>query len=438
MIKNKHIFLAEKYDLVVGDKFELFYRGVIRKFNPYNNYILVECKKGNPFPRYYTFTPTAQDEGEYDFKISIFDDDQNIIETASSKIVVHNIPKVHKTYNCLCFGDSLTYNGVWVKEGYRRLTRGDGSPKGSNLPGAINLMGRCITKLDEEDVRYEGYGSWTWKSYCTTFCVSADSAIWVDVLDHNLLDRDQHSIWLNHDAKWVIESIEPKRIKFKRGENNRSVTPIIDKQFTRLDNPSEVIDIKGYSFERGNPFYDEELKRNNFKKYAAEMKVDKIDLVYILLTWNGLYIPYNTDFEHHFSYARAIIEQIHRDYKDAHITIIGIPICSVNGGIAYSYGATGPYSDTFGTISTAFNYNYLLEQLTKNYDYCSFIDLKAQFDSEYNMPYEMRTVNARSDVLEAIGNNGVHPNMNGYLQMGDVFYRALIADLNELEKKKEF
>ena len=54
------------------------------------------------------------------------------------------------------------------------------------------------------------------------------------------------------------------------------------------------------------------------------------------------------------------------------------------------------------------------------------------------MPYEMRTVNARSDVLEAIGNNGVHPNMNGYLQMGDVFYRALIADLNELEKKKEF
>ena len=432
---NKHIFLAEKYDLVVGDKFEMFYRGIIRKFNPYNNYIQIECPKGNPFPRYFTFTPTIDDIGEYDFKLSIIDDDRNVIETASTKLIVHKIPKVEKTYTCLCFGDSLTYNGVWVKEGYRRLTRSDGEPKGSGLEKAISLIGRCTTKLDNEDIHYEGYGSWTWKSYCTTFCVSADSAIWVDVENHHLKESDQHSSWLNNGSCWIIESIEEKRIKFKRGPGNRSVTPTIIDTFVREDDHNELLKIKHYQFERGNPFYDEDLQENNFKKYAAEMKVDKIDLVYILLTWNGLYIPYNTNFEHHFTYARTIIEQLHRDYPNVHITVLGIPICSVNGGIAYNYGACGPYSDMLGTVSTAFNYNCLLEELTKEYDYCSFVDLKAQFDTEYNMPYEMRKVNARSDVLEPIGNNGVHPNMNGYLQMGDVFYRALIADLNNLQNK---
>ena len=35
----KYIYLPEKYHLVVGDKFELFYRGIIKMFNPYQYYI---------------------------------------------------------------------------------------------------------------------------------------------------------------------------------------------------------------------------------------------------------------------------------------------------------------------------------------------------------------------------------------------------------------
>ena len=35
----------------------------------------------------------------------------------------------------------------------------------------------------------------------------------------------------------------------------------------------------------------------------------------------------------------------------------------------------------------------------------------------------------RNDKKELIGSNGVHPTMNGYLQIGDVFYRALVADM---------
>ena len=47
------------------------------------------------------------------------------------------------------------------------------------------------------------------------------------------------------------------------------------------------------------------------------------------------------------------------------------------------------------------------------------------------MPSQMVKVNARSDKLEKIGTNGVHPTMEGYLQIGDAFYRALVSDMEE-------
>ena len=51
----------------------------------------------------------------------------------------------------------------------------------------------------------------------------------------------------------------------------------------------------------------------------------------------------------------------------------------------------------------------------------------------YNTPHNMPTmevqVNRRNETKELIGSNGVHPTMNGYLQIGDVFYRALVADM---------
>ena len=82
-----------------------------------------------------------------------------------------------------------------------------------------------------------------------------------------------------------------------------------------------------------------------------------------------------------------------------------------------------------------YNYNEYLEKLCERNeykDYCRYIDMKAQFDVENNMPSTMMKVNARSTVLEKIGTNGVHPTMEGYLQIGDVFYRALVADMKNV------
>ena len=187
-----------------------------------------------------------------------------------------------------------------------------------------------------------------------------------------------------------------------------------------------------YEYEQGNPFYDEDIKGPNFKKYCSKHGYDGIDYVYILLSWNGQYIPYNHDFSIHEPFIRMILNRIHLDYPMAKVRLLGIQSPSINGGIAANYGASGYYSDVFGEVSTAYYYDEFLEKLTledEYKDYCRYIDMKSQFDVEYNMPSTLLPVNKRNKTTERIGTNGVHPTMEGYLQIGDCFFRALAADM---------
>lgn len=432
----KYIYLAKKYNLVVGDRFELFYRGVIRLFNPYQYYILVQCDLGNPFPRYFTCTPTLKNVGLHKLKLKLIDNDNNVIEEAETILEVVEPKKPSKKINILCFGDSLTVNGVWPKEGYRRVCCEGGTPNGLNFGDMLNFMGTCQVEEGTTKIGYEGYGGWTWRSYVSNDHIGLSSSVWI-YTNHDKDETDQHSVWESNGHLWILETIEKNRLKFKRGNNNISMVSNLGETLTHVSNAVHKQDIKieKSEFEKVNPFWSNTKNDIDFKEYIIKNSFNKPDLIYILLTWNGLYIPYNKDFSHHLDPARKLLRNILKSFPNVKITLLGIQICSVNGGIASNYGASGPYSDTFGTISSAFFYNEQLEKMCMEEefkDYVSYVDTKAQFDSEYNMPSTEINVNVRSSVKELIGTNGVHPTINGYLQIGDVFYRKLIYDIKEL------
>lgn len=429
-MKDKLLFLAKHYDLVVGDTFELFYRGVIRSMNPYKYYIHISSPKGKPYPRYYTYTPKDGEEGEYPLTITLYDDFGNMIETASTTLHIHKPKKPNKKVNILCFGDSLTFNGVWPYEGYRRFTKNDGEPKGLGFNDTLNFIGT----MKKEEVGYEGYGGWQWRHFVNNEAVSMTSSVWIEVDEHNLDENDQHSVWKSNNLQWVLESIEDKKLKFKRGEGNYSCLPTIGDYFENYNGGQhkENIKVKKYYFEKGNPFYDETIDGPNFKKYCLDNNFEEPDYVYILLTWNGQFKPFNHDFSHYEPFITTILNRLKNDFPNIKVRLIGIQSPSINGGIAANYGASGPYSDVFGEVSTAYNYNEYLETICDREEYksyCKYIDLKAQFDVEYNMPSVETKVNIRNEKTELVGSNGVHPTMSGYLQMGDVFYRALVADM---------
>lgn len=429
-MEEKLLYLPKSYDLVVGDTFELFYRGVIRSMNPYKYYIYVNCEKGTPYPRYYTYTPKDNEVGEYELTITLYDDYHQEIEQAKSILKVVSPKKPKRKVNVLCFGDSLTFNGVWPYEGYRRFCKDDGEPKGLGFVNSLNFLGT----MKKEEIGYEGYGGWKWREFCTNEAVSTISSVWVDVEKHSLDENDQHSIWTSGNLYWVLESIEEKRLKFKRGAGNYSCNPSVGDTFKHVEGGIHKDELKvlKYEYEQGNPFYDEDIKGPNFKKYCSKHGYDGIDYVYILLSWNGQYIPYNHDFSIHEPFIRMILNRIHLDYPMAKVRLLGIQSPSINGGIAANYGASGYYSDVFGEVSTAYYYDEFLEKLTledEYKDYCRYIDMKSQFDVEYNMPSTLLPVNKRNKTTERIGTNGVHPTMEGYLQIGDCFFRVLVADM---------
>lgn len=429
------IELAKYYYLVINDRFEMFYRGIIKAFNPYSKYVKASCPKGYSYPRYFTYTPKEDEVGSYPLTITIYDDDGKEIESKTTTLIVNKPKKPTKKLNVLCIGDSLTYSGDWPYEGYRRFCEESTDGFTLGFKDSLNLFGKCkktvIKENEKVTIGYEGYGGWQWKTFCSDMENSPTSSVWIKC-KHNKTEEDQHSVWVNNGYEWILETIEKDRLKFKRGENNKLASVVIDKTFYPLKNVihEELIEVEEAKFDEGNPFWNKEKNDIDFQNYIKINNFQVPDLIFILLTWNGQYIPYNNDFSVlHKPYVEKILTSLHQSFPSAKIVCMGIQIVCPNGGITSTYGADGYYNDWYGDAVTAFNYNKWLEELllTDKYkDYCLYSDVKAQFDSEYNMPYKMVKVNNRSNIEERVGTNGIHPSINGYLQIGDVFYRMLV------------
>lgn len=431
---KKLISLAKKYDLVVGDRFELFYRGIIKSLNPYKYYIYVHCVKGNAYPRYYTFTPKDSDVGDYELEITIYDDFHEAIDSSTTTLHIVKPERPNRELNILCFGDSLTCNGVWPYEAYRRFSKEGGEPLGLGFNDSLNFVG----KMKKEEVGFEGFGGWKWREFCTNDCIGISSSVWVKA-NHNFTENDQESIWQTNDKKWILETIEKDRLKFKRGPGNFGCSPNIGEYFYNVEGGynKDKVKVLSYEYEDVSPFYDDDSQGPDFKKYCEKLGYPDLDYVYILLSWNGQYIPFNEDFSMHEPYIKMILDNIHKSYPKCKVGLIGIQSPSINGGITANYGCNGAYHDTLGEIVTAYNYDEYLEKLSfsDSYkDYVRYIDMKAQFDVENNVPTIEAKVNNRNDKKEIIGTNGVHPTLNGYLQIGDAFYRALVSDICDFNK----
>ena len=131
MAKNIRIILPEKYDLVVGDTFQLFYRGVIEAPNPYAYSIVCTCKQGKSFPRYYEYTPT--EPGQHKLTIQVVDADFTVLGQGETILNVVVPKKPEKPLNILCIGASTTQDGHWIAEAHRRINEEGGEPEGRGL-----------------------------------------------------------------------------------------------------------------------------------------------------------------------------------------------------------------------------------------------------------------------------------------------------------------
>lgn len=145
------VSLPDKINLVIGDEFELFYRGLTNALDVSGFCYDVTCEIGKAYSNKYVVTPETV--GSYEFKVDVYDTTGNIVGTGSTMLnVVDKITTV-KNINVLCVGDSLMQNGQFPKYTYARLTE-DGN--------SISFVGR---RSASSDVKLEATGGYGWQSY---------------------------------------------------------------------------------------------------------------------------------------------------------------------------------------------------------------------------------------------------------------------------------
>ena len=419
------ISLPDTIHAVVGDTLQLFYRGMVKAVNPYNYNILVNCIKGKQYPRYYEFTPTSEDVGSVPFKITIKDNNRNVIAEKSCIINVVNVASSPISVKKIaCFGDSLTYNGAWVAEAYRRLTQNGGSPVANGLSN-IEFVGA----REKNGARYFGEGGWTWDSYTTKGIKAYRFQV------NNVLSLSMGSRYTNNGNTFTI-----LEINITDGSGNilcsvSSLTPAPSASGTLIKSSGtgdNNITFTSYSQDSANPLWDSNANKMTFIPYANKYANGNIDIVYTLLSWNSQ-TPGKEDFSDVIAKIKIFADTLHTEFPNAKLKIMGIQVPSVNGGMGANYGATGTsYSDGYGMVVTVLNQNKAYQDFANSEgykDFVEFVNVSAEFDTEYNMPYSEVNVNTRSTIKEKRGTNGVHPSNEGYLQIADVVYRNIMANL---------
>ncbi|MBQ9922365.1 MAG: hypothetical protein IJO52_09260 [Clostridia bacterium] len=431
-MERVNVILPKKFDIVVGDTFQLFYRGIIDAPNPYIYDILSACEKGRNCPRYFEFTPDC--EGEYNLKISVFGAGKVLLGEAETKLVAKSPVQPTKPVSILCVGDSLTQGGEWAGEAMRRITAAGGTPKGDGLRD-ITFIGTC----EKNGCRFEGYGGWRWESYYT----KSPGAMWIVCNTHDKTIEDQHSLWQDENGYiWQIETLADDYNKFNRYLQHEGPIPTSGSKLTHYKNAvhTSPFVIESCYQEKLSPFYDTEKGEMDFVSYCTRNGFDKIDMLYIFLGANGRVEDYiaglsvTQQAEKCAESAKLMARRLHRDYPEAKIRIVGLTLPSVNGGCGTNYGAHLPSCDwyeytRFVLESNRVHQNWVLEE--EFHGFADFVCVSAQFDTENSFPTAQKSVNTRSTKTEEIGINGAHPTYEGYMQIADAVYRNMIHTLSE-------
>lgn len=416
------ISLPDKIWAVVGDTLQLFYRGIIRAVDPYRYNIVVKCAKGNQYPRFFEYTPTVADVGETSLTIIVKDDNGNILAEKSTTLVTSAVPTSSDTIHVACIGDSLTTPGTWCREAYRRLAESGGTPEGNNLRNI-----KFIGSMGSRDVGFFGVGGWSWSSYITAgkpayrFAVSGIGSLEVN------------AVYTNNGGLFTI-----KEVNVTGAEGNIlcsvddiSVIPTTTGVLTKVSgNGDAEITFTSVAADAQNPLWDVTNNKMSFIPYANEVGIP--DMVCVMLGWNSI-APWQTDFSSMLANVKTFADTLHREYPKAKLKIMGLQVPCVLGGIGKNYGATGQgYADGYGLVASVFALNEAYQGFANQEGYnewVEFVNISAEFDSEWNMQLSELPVNTRNNNVEWRGRNGLHPGTNGYLQIGDAIYRHIINSI---------
>jgi hypothetical protein len=306
-----------------------------------------------------------------------------------------------------------------------------GPPAGLGVDANITFIGdRDLTPYTGLQA-YTGYGGWAYEYYIGT---TGRSAELTTLAAHGRDKTCTGSVWTQGGNSWTIEYVDTNVIKFY------SVT----KSLTLPSGGGTMVNASGVCNDTGDivytsaeastlsPFWNEADDEFNFVEWQA--RNGTIDVAYVLLGWNSVSAPDQTDWTAEMADVRTFLDQLIIDSPDVTYRIIGIQVPSPTGGLGANYLSNSPYSQYYGVLRSANNLNAAYQDLANESDYSSyveFIGMMPQFDAEFNYPSAATPVNTRSAITELRGTNGLHPLTDGYEQIADSVFRKFVFDFLE-------
>lgn len=424
---------------VVGDTLQIFKKSIVDSLEM--SYILkIESAKGRAYPRYWEYTPNADDVGSSEIKFSLLNVDGSVIDERIVSLITVNASNTSK--NVLNIGDSTMANGEIPIELSRRIKGTNGvatTPKALALSN-INVVGRI--KNGDKTVGWEGTGGWTYTNYTS----QGSRAVRFQVANaQSITVKDL--IRISATNSYGYYQFEVTEVNVTNGTGNIravfSYTTSYSSNFLnevsasgKLTNTNNLAVGSYLSFteEFYQPFWNTTKNQFDIKTYVNDYCGNKVDYIFILLGINSLYgtKPF-TSVDSVLDSCKNLLRKIHADLPNTKILLSTNNLISQNGGLGFNYNAQTYFGQYDVTVINhlIFSMNkayYTLETDTEFMQYVEIINTHAQFDADNAFPITAKNVNTRSGETESIGTNGVHPTNNGYWQIADAEFRALLAN----------
>jgi len=152
-----------------GVETNVYFDNVVRVINPDNYVFRVICsiprdQKPSQYKERWAVTPTTAKASDHSFVLEVINQANVVIARQESILRIAPIAAgAGRSVSMLMIGDSLTHNSIYPQR-VLDLCQGKSNPKitliGSFRPGGVKLS---------PEMRHEGYGGWTAKTFATSF-----------------------------------------------------------------------------------------------------------------------------------------------------------------------------------------------------------------------------------------------------------------------------
>lgn len=436
--KPKIIIASTKY-AVVGDTLQIYYKSIVTSLDGY--FLTISCDKGKNYPKYYEYTPTVSDIGSTTMTLSIITIDGLVIDSKTVTLITKSAVNPSTQKNIILVGDSTMMSGQIPIELSRRFkgTTGVATTPTSLALSNFKLVGR-VTNSDKS-VGWEGTGGWSWSTYLSSGSTSVRFQI---TGASNINIGDIYRMVYNSPSYYQFQIQE---INVTEGVGNIRVgfyTTPYDSNFTNLVPQSGVLTLNSglgqssisyssYTVETYQPFWNNSTNQFDLVSYVNTYCSGSLDYIIVKLGINDIIgMEMNASYSAILNYARTLIRNIHSSYPSCKIIVDSGTLVSQNGGLAASYiaGSVAGKNKEIGFNLKSWllflNYQSMCSE-SEFASYVIFLDTNSEFDATTNYPTSTKALNTRSSTLENIDTNGVHPSNQGYWQIADTYFRALIC-----------